>query len=313
MVSEEDEPVSPSAPVSPAVEEPPSQAAAAEDVHESVPNEITSALLNLKLPPLPNAALRVAELVRDPNTSASTIADAIGYDPALAARILRAANSSLYSRERHVSTLTVAVNMLGARTLYQLAISYAASSLFDRPTRPSVLESELWRHSVFVGLAARAITLRFGLHGSEETFLSGLLHDVGKSLMIQHDPKLYAPLAEITNDDDLLAGELAVYGLTHPRASALVVNHWGLSPDISDAIMHHHNPDDAVHSILMCRALSVANKLANSSEFGITQISMDELEADESVYLLDLSGEGLGQIREQAEESMSEMMYILSK
>jgi HD-like signal output (HDOD) protein len=270
-----------------------------------------AALLNIKLPPLPNAAMRVAELCRDVNTSASVVADAIGYDPALASRILRAANSSLYSRERHVTALTTAVNVLGLRPLYQLTISYAASSLFDRPNSPSLVERSLWRHAVFVALATREITLSFGLHGSEESFLCGLLHDVGKGLMLQHNSKLYTPLLEIADEDELLAAEQEAYGFTHPQLSALVVNHWGLSSDMSDAILNHHDPDQAVHSLLVTRALRVADKLAKASGYGIAQNTEDDLEADESTYLLGLTAERLGEITEHVEESMSEMMSIL--
>ena len=279
----------------------------------AAPNAHMAALLKLKLPPLPNAALRVAELAREVNASSFVVADAIGYDPALASRILRAANSPLYSRERHVTALTTAVNVLGLRALYQLTISYAASSLFDRPSAPSLVERMLWRHSVFVALAARAITLSFDRHGGEESFLCGLLHDVGKGLMIQHDARLYAPLLEITDEATLLAGEREAYGFTHARASALVVKHWGLASEVSDAILNHHQPDEAVDFILITRALNVANKLANTSEFGITQDSGCDLAADESVYLLGLSDERLREIRDQVEESMSEMMYILVK
>lgn len=274
-----------------------------------------AALLQIKLPPLPNAALRVAELSRSANTSVSTIADTIGYDPQLAARILRAANSPLYTRERHINTLTRAVNVLGMRTLNQLVISYAASSLFTTSGTSSFLERMLWKHSVFVGLAAREINLRFNLHGSEEAFLSGLLHDIGKALLIRQNPELYAPLAEITDEKRLLEMERKRYGFTHPRISALVVKHWGLPPEFSDPILSHHAPDEATYSLLIARCLSVANKLANMSGFSICSEGNEnskDVEADESVFLLGLSADNLTEIREKAEQSMSEMLEILS-
>jgi len=277
------------------------------------PDVDLAALLKIKLPPLPNAALRIADLTRDSNASASTIADAIGYDPFLAARILRAANSSLYTRERHVTALTTAVNVLGARALYQLVISYAASSLFEKPSSRSHLERELWKHSVFVGLAARVISLEMSRHGSEEAFLCGLLHDIGKALMIRQNHELYAPLAEITEEKELLEKEQEVYGFTHPQVSALVVNQWGLAPEISDAILNHHEPDEAIHSILITRSLNIANKLANAAGYGLCQESSETLAADESVFLLGLTEERLREIRERAEEGMSEMMSILSR
>lgn len=270
------------------------------------------ALLKIKLPPLPNAALHVAKLSQSLTSSTHVIADAIGYDPVLAARILRAANSSLFSRERRVTALTAAVSALGGRNIHQLAISYATSSFFEAGP-PSLIERTIWKHSVFVALAARQISLDSGLHGSEEAFLCGLLHDIGKVLLLRHDAKPYARLVEITNEREMLAGERETYGFTHARVSALVAEHWGLAPEINHAILYHHDPDAAHEAILLTRVLSAANKLANASGFGFNQLDHSELLEDETIFLLELSAERLDEIRERAEESMNEMMHVLSK
>jgi putative nucleotidyltransferase with HDIG domain len=171
----------------------------------------------------------------------------------------------------------------------------------------------MWRHAVFVALAARTITSSFSADISEESFLCGLLHDVGKTLMLQHDKKRYKPLLEISDEDQLLEAERKAFGFTHPQLSAQLVNHWGLATDIHDAILNHHSPDEALHSLLGTRALRAADKFAKASGYGVTQISKAELEADESVYLLGLSEERLAEIREEVEASMTEMMQILEK
>jgi HD-like signal output (HDOD) protein len=278
----------------------------------SKPPAENEALLKIKLPPLPNAVRRVAELC-DCNSPTYVVADAVGYDPALAAQMLRAANSPLYSKKRRITALTTACDVLGLRLVHKLTISYAASSLFDRPDSPSGVEHTMWRHAVFVALASRTITSSFSTHGSEETFLSGLLHDVGKNLMLQLDKKRYTPLLKISDEDQLLEAEREAFGFTHPQVSARLVNHWGLASDISDAVLNHHSPDDALHSLLGTRVLRAADKLAKASGYGVTNISKADLEADESVYLLGLSEERLAEIREEVDESMTEMMQILEK
>src|SRR5258705_1456649 len=90
------------------------------------------ALLKAELPPLPGSALRVANLAQDMNASTRAVADAIGTDPVLAARILRAANSPMYSSERRVTALPTAVHTLGNNTVHMLVIISVAADTMDQ-------------------------------------------------------------------------------------------------------------------------------------------------------------------------------------
>src|SRR5882757_228708 len=114
-------------------------------------------LVQSELPPLPDVAMRVATLTQDLNSSARAIADAIGCDPILGARVLRAANSPLYYLERNVTSLTMAVGALGNENIHQLVVASAAISAFQRKGRSSAVETTLWEHSIAVGIAAREI------------------------------------------------------------------------------------------------------------------------------------------------------------
>src|SRR5882724_7847237 len=101
-------------------------------------------LVQLELPPLSDVAMRVSALTQDPDVSTRAIADAIGCDPVLGARVLRAANSPLYYLERDVTTLTMAVNALGNDAINQLVVTSAASDAFRRKGQRTAVETALW-------------------------------------------------------------------------------------------------------------------------------------------------------------------------
>lgn len=273
-----------------------------------------AALVKIKLPPLPSSALRVAELTREPNISTRTIADAIGYDPILVARLLRAANSSFYARERRITALHAAVAALGFRTINQLVLSYAASSLFNEAGSgpPSLYERLIWRHSVAVGLAAREISHAVGKPGSEEAFLCGLLHDIGKIIMLRHDPQLHAQMESVTDGRLARHCEAEIYGYTHAQISALVAHQWGLAVEISDAILHHHEPENSVAAPSLAEVVRAADKLANANGFGVCDEAGDPV-AEPSIIALGLTAERLSDIWERTEESMTEMLHLLTK
>ena len=87
-------------------------------------------LVRKELPPLPGSAMKVAALAKDMNSSTRAIANAIGCDPVLAARILKAANSPLYALERRATALPIAVNTLGNNTVHMIVIMSSASDAF---------------------------------------------------------------------------------------------------------------------------------------------------------------------------------------
>ena len=268
-------------------------------------------LISTEIPPLPNAAMRVATLAQDANVSTRAIADAIGCDPALAARILRVANSPLYAPLRRITSLPMAVGALGHRVIYQMVIASIASEAFRRKER-SPLEKVLWEHSVAVALMAREISSALGMRGSEEAFLCGLLHDIGKLLLIRHDALLYLQLVETDDGRDLLTREEEIYGYTHAQIGALVARHWELPEEIAYAIYHHQRPGHVDQSIFMARVVNVADGIANASGIGLRKIEEEEVVRSESARALRLDGPQLRALWEKSSTSLREMIAVFS-
>jgi putative nucleotidyltransferase with HDIG domain len=270
------------------------------------------ALLKAELPPLPGSALRVANLAQDMNASTRAVADAIGTDPVLAARVLRAANSPMYSSERRVTALPTAVHTLGNNTVHMLVIISVAADTMDQKNRRSPLAKIMWEHSMAVGVLARELSRELGMRGSEEAFLCGLLHDIGKILLLRHDAELYATTLGVENEYEALAREQEVYGFTHSQIGALVSKRWDLPEEISFAINFHHQPDNAGKSMLMARIVDVADQLANGSGIGLRTKQEINVAESESAIVLKLSDEQLLTVGTRSQASLAEVMTLFS-
>ncbi|MBA3438839.1 MAG: HDOD domain-containing protein [Pyrinomonadaceae bacterium] len=268
--------------------------------------------VNTDVPSLPGSALRVAALAQDINASARAVADAIGCDPIMAARILRAANSPLYAPERPVTSLQTAVGTLGNQAIHALVILNAASDTFNKTSPRSPAQRVLWEHSVAVGLTAREISVALGMRGGEESFICGLLHDIGKLILQRYDAKLYGQVEAIDDEQEMLTLEQELYGYTHSQIGALVAKRWNLPEDVCYAIYYHHQPSSAGQAMLMARTVDVADALVNRAGIGLRQTTTDtdDLLETESVIALRLSEEQLQEVWRKAEASMLEMVHL---
>ena len=267
-------------------------------------------LVETELPPMPGSALRVAALAQDVNSSTRAVADAIGLDPVLAARILRAANSPLYALERRITSLPMAVNALGNHNIHMLVVVYGASEAFDKKRQRSPVERSLWEHSVAVGLAAREISMALGMRGGEESFICGLLHDIGKLLMLRHDPELYGQMRTEVDEQGLLDQEQESYGFTHAQVGALVARRWSIPEEIAYAVYHHHQPSEAGQSMFMARIIDTADALANVAGVGVRGEAARDLSAAESVIALRLAEEQLTAVWERTQARLGQMLPL---
>ena len=136
------------------------------------------------LPAMPQVASKVLELSSDPNTSAHQLQQVISDDQAMTARILKIANSALYSCSRKIKTLTEAIVMLGFNSIRSLVVTSAARNLYNtRTSQTGLKERLLWEHSIGSAFACRLMASDSRPALTEEAFLAGLMHDIGKSVI----------------------------------------------------------------------------------------------------------------------------------
>ena len=247
------------------------------------------------LPTIPVVATKVMQMIEDPDSTAEAVANTISADPAVAARVLKIANSSFYGCQRQIQTLPHAIMILGFSTLKSLVVAASVKQVYH-PF--GLTEKLLWEHSFGAGLASRVIARRTRLVNEEEAFLGGLFHDMGKLIMNFMDPDKFKEVMQLCYNDGLSFedAEKQIFPYTHEEVGALVIKKWNFPDHLMKVIMEHHRlefePEEDPYLVRLTAVVSLANLFCH--RFGIGNINGEEeidLATTKPVETLELSDE----------------------
>lgn len=213
-----------------------------------------------QLPPAQAAALRVVQMIDDPDSRAADVATAASVDAALTTRMLRMANSAYYGLSGRVASASFAVTVIGFQTVRSLATMAAAGVVSDADLPPGFFARG-------AGTASGAALLARGVGAdAAQAFCVGILHDLGAALLWRHAPQRQRDLlAQAENPEHLLQLELEEYGAMHASLSAEVLQAWSFPPELCMAIGRHHDPPSAGAAPLR-RALQGGMALASLAD-----------------------------------------------
>jgi putative nucleotidyltransferase with HDIG domain len=194
------------------------------------------------LPTLPAVVSALGRRFNAPDVSAAEIADLLGHDQALTARVLRLANSAFYAPREPVRSPQQAVVLLGLSTVRAITLKASIFTAF-----PIIEARPFWLHSLGVACAARAIARFAGLTPADDAFVMGLLHDIGKLALAEHLPESYALVrARVVRDGGLIrAAENLELGCDHATVGGFLCSHWSLPIEFRSAISAHHDLERA--------------------------------------------------------------------
>ena len=196
------------------------------------------------LPPLPHVASKAMVMVEDPDTTAGKLSDLLGTDTALAARVLKIANSAMFACQREITTLNQAIMIIGFKALKGIIV---AATLRQLNRKFGKLEKMIWENSTSTAVGAHFVAQHLKKHYVDEAFLLGLLHDLGKLVLMRQIPDEYTEVTKITQSAGrpYFEVEQEKLGFAHPLIGALVAKKWNFSPETCQVILHHHDPIEA--------------------------------------------------------------------
>jgi diguanylate cyclase (GGDEF)-like protein len=219
---------------------------------------------DIRLPSPPAIAVRIIDVVKHDDFSFNQLASIIQSDPALSGRILRVANSSLYAIPRRVSTIEMAVALLGANTLKNIALSFTLPQVFQGCRAERFDFDHLWRRSLTAAVAAQLLSQNTGFN-SDETFITSLLQDIGVATMFAMAPDDYSAVLDEKAASGLPVSEVErhLFGFDHQEVGAHLLKMWGLSDRVYVPIRHHHEPDSAPAPLKpLCNLLLASDRLS---------------------------------------------------
>ncbi|MBN1959246.1 MAG: HDOD domain-containing protein [Desulfuromonadales bacterium] len=266
------------------------------------------------LPPMPAVAIKVLELLGDPNVKYEKLGEAISADPAVSARLLKISNSAFYSMKRQIKTLDHAIAIVGERTLRSLVL---AASLEGMNKSYGLLEKMLWEDSIGCAIGCRILARRLKTADAEEAFLAGLFRHLGKIVMNYSDPEAYRSLAEAAYAEGLSTSELEdrFFPYAHPVVGAAVLDKWNFNRSLVMAVLHHEDlkidlDDEELDGEALLRLTATVNL---AGHIGL-KLGIGQREAAEDLDILSCSGAKILELDEdEVENAISEVQEVFTQ
>lgn len=268
------------------------------------------------LPPMLATAMKAMQMTKDPKVAARDLQSVISQDQALSARILRIVNSAVYCFRRKVSTISHAVAILGMETIRSIIMAASIHQLYQSGMRmANDLGTKLMAdHSWGSAVAARVIAQRVRYGNPEEAFLCGLMHDIGKPVLLQSMPIEYLPIV----NEVYMGGstfhelEMLALGFSHAHVGALLAAKWNFPPQLSEAIGYHHNPLSARNFAKLTCVTSLSNRMMILLEVGFERNRALKLGTLPEVDFLKLNQSALDAIVNEVQTVRTQMTDTLA-
>jgi HD-like signal output (HDOD) protein len=244
------------------------------------------------LPSKPQVLLRLISALADHDASLRDVAEIIREDAALAAQLIRIANSAIYAPRVRIFSTTDALMRIGLVQTRRMAL---ALSLYNTVPRPEFFRHQqaFWLHSLGTAHAAASVTRRLapdvGPFDEDQMFLLGLFHDVGLIALACHYPAEYEQVKAFGIQSRLPfdAAEAALLGTDHGELGAILATYWGFPTEAIEVIRSHHRLDCVpVEHARALRVLQLAEWLCR--EAGIADLGEGTPAALDSVLFEDL-------------------------
>ncbi len=198
------------------------------------------------LPSLPAVVMDLLNSIDQEDADINVIAKKVSLDQALTAKTLRLANSACFTKQVKVTTIAHAITFLGIGTVRNLITAAALTGCFPQSQLKGFDYKGFWRHSIATASCAKILArhLRFN---QDYAFTAGLLHDIGRLVLVTQFPEYYAKVIAWRNayDSHWQLAERTVLGIDHVDAGKALAAHWNFSGTLQLAIAGHHQPDAA--------------------------------------------------------------------
>ena len=269
-------------------------------------NNIFEKLIQSKnLPQLPQVMLKLIKACNNEKTSIEELTRLISADPSLSSKLLQIIGSPYINLPKAVNSIKTAVVYLGIASIRNMAISTSAMHFFKFTKPVEKFEiAAFWYHSYKCGIIARKIADENGFSNSDEFFLAGLLHDIGRLVLMNNFPEDYKAILDTSLDEkQMIASEMKLFGTDTPQVSAWLFNQWNLNPLISDAVLFINEPIEQIEGALShVKVVFISNLLTAKN-------TLEKI--PDILSLTDLSQDRLEQIVDQAEEEVQDMANTL--
>jgi putative nucleotidyltransferase with HDIG domain len=241
-----------------------------------------------KLPTIPEVYTQLVEALANPNSELSDMAAIISRDAAMSAKVLQLANSAFFGLRGEVASIQDAVTFLGIETVRYLVLMVGVCEQFRSSKFMPGFVERIWAHSTQTANLCRIIAQaeQLSLAMTEQAFVAGLLHDVGKLVFAENLTKGYREVLEYSkiNGQPSWVVERMILKATHGEVGAYLLDLWGLPEGVTRAVALHHEPVEEESDTLTPLAIvhvanHIAREMSKNSEPGEGDLNLEYIEA----------------------------------
>lgn len=218
------------------------------------------------LPTLPVIVLEVNRLLQDYESPMEQLVHLLGKDQSMVIKILRLVNSSFYGLKSKVNSPRQAITLMGYNTVRNAIVSVAVMDALALKKKLNGFEIEdFWKHSIGVAIISRYLATKTSLVPAEDAFTAGLLHDIGKVVLVNFFRDDFIQITAEANENHLsfFDAELKLNSCTHGLVGGYLAQQWLLPETLIQAIKHHHAGADRFHHSNLSCLVELANSLTH--------------------------------------------------
>lgn len=227
----------------------------------------------LGLTPLPTIIARIIGMIDDPRTTARDIGKLISTDQVLTTKVLRLANSAYYGMPRKIGTVELAVVVLGFDALKDVALSVSLLNRFSSiPSNEKFDMSRFWEHSIACGIVSKMLAKKSAPKLKGEAFVAGLLHDIGKLIIIEYLKEEFDEVLKILDEKNIsfYLAEREVINIDHAEIGSWLAEKSNLPLTLIESIAFHHEPLKAETNQVLASIVYFSDFLVKKYKYGFS-------------------------------------------
>jgi putative nucleotidyltransferase with HDIG domain len=253
------------------------------------------------LPTVPSNLRKISVMLEKPRLTMDEIARFVANDPALTTKVLRMVNSAAYGFPGRISSVSHAIMLLGLNVIRGLLIGISVFDLMQKNM------AGLWEHSCACAVAARCIAQQKKMKEPEEVSICGLLHDIGKAIVMLQFPSEYEQALREAKEKDisLFEAEKKYLAATHADVGLWLAQKWRFPANLVEAIGYHHRPQLATQAPLETAIVHISDSFVRAKGVGFAGDPFVSTIHPATWQMLQLSDDEIREILTQIDESTS--------
>jgi putative nucleotidyltransferase with HDIG domain len=252
------------------------------------------------LPTIPSVLKHISSIIEKPDISLNEISDFISSDPALTTKILKMINSAVYGFPGRISSVSHATVLLGLNVIKGLLIGASVFELMQQSMQG------LWEHSFDCAITSKLIAQRKNIKEPEEVYAAGLLHDIGKVILILEFPEDYQKAIHNANQQgiSIFESEKNQFVENHANVGSWLAEKWRFPNNLIESIKYHHAPHRSKYALTETAIVHLSDILVRARGFGFAGDSFVPAIEPTAFELLDLTENDIKEILKEMDDSL---------